>query len=272
MREPSPGAEAAAVERGERRSVSVPAWWQAGSGPGGPGGGERQSLVVGGTCSDTVDGAEAGSTQPAPLPGRDSVHAPAAVPPPRPQLSAEEALQHHVPSWLKPGHDADRWKIVVTAVYCLGVASSGLIAGATGPATLKLAQQIGAVPHNFTGNFSANGTAAQPKGLEEMGPAYSVFALASATGAILGGWLVSRYQTRWHLLLAASQLWQALAWIGQSFITSYSGLMLAWLLVGIPQQMAMITSQSALTWIWGKRVAPYMQVPPPRPGWSNRFP
>ena len=42
--------------------------------------------------------------------------------------------------------------LLVTAVYCFGMITSGMMGGAAGPATLQLAEQIGIVhTHNATG-------------------------------------------------------------------------------------------------------------------------
>ena len=53
---------------------------------------------------------------------------------------------------LDPAGWSRHTKLLVTAVYCFGMITAGMMGGAAGPATLQLAEQIGIVhAHNATG-------------------------------------------------------------------------------------------------------------------------
>lgn len=56
------------------------------------------------------------------------------------------------------------------------------------------------------------------------------------------------------------QCWVAGAWMLQPSAASFEEFLAVSALIGIWYSMTSVTSQSALTWIWGDDVAPYMQI------------
>eukprot|EP01043_Picozoa_sp_COSAG02_P005583 COSAG02_NODE_152_length_33208_cov_13.316591_23_plen_217_part_00 len=145
-----------------------------------------------------------------------------------------------------------RTKIAITAVYCVGMIAAGLMGGAAGPATLQLAEQLGIV-HNATS------TGANAKDLTQMGVANTINQLVATAGCLIGGWLVNRTR-HWHRLMTLMQCWVGVAWTLQCGARSFEEFVAVSVLIGIWYSMTSVTSQSALTWIWGDDVAPYMQV------------
>lgn len=143
-------------------------------------------------------------------------------------------------------------KLAITAVYCVGMIAAGLMGGAAGPATLQLAEQLGIV-HNATA------AAANNKDLTQMGVANTINQLVATAGCLIGGWLVHRTR-HWHRLMALMQCWVGVAWTLQCSARSFEEFVVVSVLIGIWYSMTSVTSQSALTWIWGDDVAPYMQL------------
>jgi hypothetical protein len=143
-------------------------------------------------------------------------------------------------------------KLALTGVYCVGMIAAGLMGGAAGPATLQLAEQLGIV-HNATA------TGANTKDLTQMGVANTINQLVATIGCLIGGWLVNRTK-HWHRLMAFMQCWVGIAWILQCSARSFDEFIAVSVLIGIWYSMTSVTSQSALTWIWGDDVAPYMQL------------
>jgi hypothetical protein len=169
-----------------------------------------------------------------------------------PPTTAAAAAVAGAPDVLDARSLSHRTKLALTGVYCVGMIAAGLMGGAAGPATLKLAEQL-----NIVHNTTAAG--ADTSDLTQMGVANTVNQLVATAGCLIGGWLVNRTR-HWHRLMALMQCWVGLAWTLQCSARSFEEFVAVSALIGIWYSMTSVTSQAALTWIWGDEVAPYMQV------------
>lgn len=155
--------------------------------------------------------------------------------------SDEKALQDH------------SMKRRLSFVYIFSMVCLGLCYGAQGPATLALAEQCGIVK-------AANGsTPIDASKLSQMGVATGADALAGIVGTLVGGWCVDRVR-RWHWVLCIYLIWQGLAFMSWTIVHSFPQLLIASLLWGFASTLPSFSTQAAMTWVWGKDVAPYMQL------------
>ena len=92
-----------------------------------------------------------------------------------------------------------------------------------------------------------------------MGVANTVLAVATMVGNCVGGYLITKTR-HWHYIMAFSQLSLALAWVLQNYVESYPAFVALSVAIGLPYALTSVSSQSALTWVWGDEVAPYMQI------------
>lgn len=138
-------------------------------------------------------------------------------------------------------------------VYIFSMVCLGLCYGAQGPATLALAEQCEIVK-------AANGTTPiDASKLSQMGVATGADALAGILGTLIGGWCVDRVR-RWHWVLCIYLIWQGLAFMSWTIVHSFPQLLIASLLWGFASTLPSFSTQAAMTWVWGKDVAPYMQL------------
>lgn len=149
-------------------------------------------------------------------------------------------------------------KTRLSLVYCASMMCVGLCFGAQGPAALALAEQCGIVSNALTGE----GTATHPRDvsrLGEMGVATSLDAIAGIFGTLLGAWLVDNIRS-WHRVLLVYLLWQGAAFTSWTVVRSFPQLIVASVSWGFASTMPSLSTQAALTWIWGPAVAPWMHV------------
>jgi MFS family permease len=140
-------------------------------------------------------------------------------------------------------------------VYIFSMVCLGLCYGAQGPATLALAEQCDIVK-------AANASSGKPidaSKLSQMGIATGMDALAGIFGTLIGGWCVDRVR-RWHWVLCIYLIWQGLAFMSWTVVRSFPQLLVASLLWGFASTLPSFSTQAAMTWVWGKDVAPYMQL------------
>lgn len=148
----------------------------------------------------------------------------------------------------------DDWtKKKLSYIYICSMVCLGACYGAQGPATLRLAEQCSIVK-------AANGsTPIDSSKLGEMGVATSMDALAGIVGTLVGGWCVDRVR-RWHWVLCVYLIWQGLAFMAWTLVTDYHQLLVASILWGFASTLPSFSTQAAMTWVWGKDCAPYMQL------------
>jgi MFS family permease len=138
-------------------------------------------------------------------------------------------------------------------VYIFSMVCLGLCYGAQGPATLALAEQCDIVK-------AANGsTPIDASKLSQMGIATGMDAIAGIFGTLIGGWCVDRVR-RWHWVLCIYLIWQGLAFMSWTIVHTFPQLLVASLLWGFASTLPSFSTQAAMTWVWGKDVAPYMQL------------
>lgn len=158
-----------------------------------------------------------------------------------------------------PLRDDPRMKRRLSYAYCGSMVCVGLCFGAQGPATLALAEQCGIVRNALSGENTAT-TPRDVTKLDEMGIATSLDAIAGIAGTLLGGWLVDRLPLRWHWVLCVYMLWQGLAFSSWTVVTSFPQLIAASVAWGFASTMPSLSTQAAMTWVWGADVAPWMQL------------
>lgn len=155
--------------------------------------------------------------------------------------------------------DDQRKKRLLSLAYCGSMLCVGLCYGAQGPSALALAEQCGIVHNALTGEDTA-GTPRDVTKLDKMGMATSLDAIASIAGTLLGGWLVDRTPLRWHRVLCAYMVWQGLAFSSWTIVSSFPQLVVATVAWGLSSTLPSISTQAAITWVWGVNVAPWMQL------------
>jgi hypothetical protein len=146
-----------------------------------------------------------------------------------------------------------RWKVIISYSYCLAMGALGLVYAAQGPATITLAEQCGIVTAP-TGNQTIN-----TSNLPQLGLANALDSAAGVVGGFLGGWLVD-HTPRWHRMLSIYLFMQGLAFVAFTLVTDFTGLLAASLLWGWSSTLTSLATQAAMTWLWGARSAPWLQL------------